>query len=154
MKTYQPNKSVIVRRWHLVDAKDQILGRLASRIAMKLMGKHKPVYAPHVDCGDHVVVVNAEGIKITGNSKPTQKIDFRHSGYPGGDTMTPYSEFLKSRPERAISLAVRGMLSKTRLRHRQLTRLKVYRGAFHPHGAQLASPGIRSSAGDTKRAEG
>jgi large subunit ribosomal protein L13 len=102
------------------------------------MGKGKRDYAPHVDCGDHVVIINAEGIRITGNNKPVQKFDFRHSGYPGGDTLTPYGEFLKSKPERAIHLAVSGMLNKNRLRSRQLARLKVYKGSAHPHGAQFA----------------
>lgn len=139
-KTFQPTTQSIARRWHLVDASDQILGRLATEVARKLMGKSKSVFAPHVDCGDHVVVVNAQGIRITGGNKPTQKIDFRHSGYPGGDTMTPYGEFLKSKPDRAISLAVSGMLSKTRLRSRQMARLKIYKGAAHPHGAQFAVP--------------
>jgi len=139
-KTYQPKKSEVARKWHLIDAHDQILGRLASAVARKIMGKGKITYAPHVDCGDFVVVVNAEGIKITGNSKPDQKIDFRHSGYPGGDTMTPYKTFLKENPERAIWLAVSGMISKTRLRKRQMGRLKVFRGTSHPHGVHFAQP--------------
>ena len=139
MKTYQPRQQSISRRWHLVDAKDKVLGRLATEIARVLMGKGKRDFAPHVDCGDFVVVVNAEGIRITGNNKPVQKIDFRHSGYPGGHTMTPYGEFLKSKPDRAIELAVSGMLSKTRLRSRQMARLKVYKGSTHPHGAHFAT---------------
>jgi large subunit ribosomal protein L13 len=138
MKTHQPKIETIVRRWHLVDAKDKVLGRLATEVARALMGKGKRDYAPHVDCGDHVVIINAEGIRITGNNKPVQKFDFRHSGYPGGDTLTPYGEFLKSKPERAIHLAVSGMLNKNRLRSRQLARLKVYKGSAHPHGAQFA----------------
>lgn len=138
-KTYQPTKFTVERRWHLVDANQQILGRVASSVSKKLTGKDKRVYAPHVDCGDFVVVVNAEGIRITGNNKPVQKIDFRHSGYPGGDTTTPYAEFLKQKPERAISLAVSGMLPKTKLRALQMARLKVYRGSTHPHGAQFAA---------------
>jgi large subunit ribosomal protein L13 len=137
-KTYQPTKFSVERRWHLIDANGQVLGRMASAISRKLAGKDKPVFTPHVDCGDFVVVVNAEAIKITGNNKPTQKIDFRHSGYPGGDTVTPYKEFLKKKPERAISLAVSGMLPKNKLRAIQMTRLKVYRGGTHPHGAQFA----------------
>lgn len=136
-KTYQPNSTTIVRRWHLLDAKGQTLGRMACEISKMLTGKSKRVYAPHVDCGDFVVVVNAEGIKITGDNKPVQKIDFRHSGYPGGHTITPYGEFLKKKPARAIELAVSGMLPKNRLRARQMTRLKVYKGDAHPHGAQF-----------------
>ncbi len=136
-KTYQPNQATVERRWHLVDAKNQVLGRLACDISKKLVGKTKIKFAPHVDCGDFVVVINAENIRITGNNKPVQKIDFRHSGYPGGDTITPYGEFLKKKPERAIELAVSGMLPKNKLRDRQMTRLKVYRGIAHPHGAQF-----------------
>jgi large subunit ribosomal protein L13 len=146
MKTYQPKKNSIVRRWHLVDAKDKVLGRLATEVARTLMGKGKPSFTPHVDCGDHVVIINAEGIRITGNNKPVQKIDFRHSGYPGGETITPYGEFLKSKPDRAIYLAVSGMLSKNRLRARQLARLKVYKGSTHPHGAQFAAKAKTESA--------
>lgn len=138
VKTYQPKKSTVERHWHLIDAKDQILGRLATNVSRKLLGKDKRTFAPHVDCGDFVVIVNAEAVKITGNNKPTQKIDFRHSGYPGGDTMTPYGEFMKKKPERAIELAISGMLPKTRLRSRHMARLKVYRGATHPHTAQFA----------------
>ncbi len=137
-KTYQPTRSSVDRQWHLVDAKDQILGRLAVEVSKKLSGKSKRTYTPHVDAGDFVVVVNAEGIKITGANKPVQKIDFRHSGYPGGHTITPYGEFLRKKPTRAIELAVSGMLPKTKLRDRQMTRLKVYKGATHPHGAQFA----------------
>jgi len=138
IKTYQPNKNSIDRKWHLVDAKDQVLGRLASSVAQKLIGKSKRIYAPHVDCGDYVVVINSKGIQIKGANKPQQKIDFRHSGYPGGDTMIPYGEFLKAKPDVAISLAVKGMLPKTKLRARYLKRLKVYRGSEHRHGANLA----------------
>jgi large subunit ribosomal protein L13 len=145
-KSFQPKRETLSRRWHLVDASNQVLGRLATEVARKLMGKDKSTFAPHVDCGDHVVIVNAQGIRITGGNKPTQKIDFRHSGYPGGDTVTPYGEFLKSKPDRAISLAVSGMLSKSRLRSRQMARLKVYKSATHPHGAQFAAPKAASAA--------
>jgi large subunit ribosomal protein L13 len=154
MKTHQPKAETLVRRWHLVDAKDKVLGRLATEVARTLMGKGKRDYAPHVDCGDHVVIINAEGIRITGNNKPVQKIDFRHSGYPGGETVTPYGEFLKSKPERAIHLAVSGMLSKNRLRDRQLARLKVYKGSTHPHGAQFAAPRAKSDAAAAPAAQG
>ena len=135
--TFQAKSSTIQRRWHLIDAQDQVLGRLASKIARHLSGKDKRVYTPHVDCGDFVVVINAQGIRITGNNKPVQKIDFRHSGYPGGDTITPYGEFLKKRPERAILLAVSGMLPKTKLRGKQIAKLRVYKGDTHPHKAQF-----------------
>lgn len=136
--TFQSKSSSVGRKWHLIDAKDQVLGRLATQIARHLSGKAKSTYSPHVDCGDYVVVVNAEGVKITGNNKPVQKIDFRHSGYPGGHTITPYGEFLKKKPTRAIELAVSGMLPKTRLRSRQMAKLRVYKGSNHPHGAQFA----------------
>lgn len=138
-KTYQPTQSSVERRWHLIDAKDQILGRLAVEISKKLSGKGKRIYTPHVDCGDFVVVLNAEGIRITGANKPVQKIDFRHSGFPGGHTITPYGEFLRKKPTRAIELAVSGMLSKNKLRSRQMARLKVYKGDSHPHGGQFAA---------------
>lgn len=138
--TFQPTTSSVGRKWHLVDAQGQILGRLASQIARHLTGKGKRVYAPHVDCGDYVVVINAEGIRITGNSKPVQKIDFRHSGYPGGHTITPYGEFLKKRPDRAILLAVSGMLPKTKLRRKQMAKLRVFKGSRHPHGAHFPTP--------------
>lgn len=136
-KTFQPTPSSVNRKWHLIDAKGQVLGRIASDISKKLVGKSKRTFAPHVDCGDFVVVINAEGVKITGNNKPTQKIDFRHSGYAGGMTITPYGEFLRKNPERAISLAVSGMLPKTRLRSRQMARLRVFRGTNHPHAAHF-----------------
>ena len=138
MKTYQPNHASVSRKWHLVDAKDQVLGRLASTVSRTIQGKGKPIFAPHVDCGDFVVVINASQVKIKGSNKPTQKIDFRHSGFPGGDTMTPYGEFLKKKPERAVYLAVSGMLPKTRLRSRQLKRLRVFRETKHPHAAHFA----------------
>lgn len=137
--TTQPINKTISRKWHLVDAKDQVLGRLASEVARRLMGKDKSLFTPHVDGGDYVVVINAQDIKITGANKPVQKIDFRHSGYPGGDTITPYAEFLKKKPERAIYLAVSGMVSKTRLRKLQMARLKIYKGTTHPHSANLAA---------------
>lgn len=136
-KTYQPNKKTVQRTWHLIDAKGQILGRLATEAASHLSGKRKISYAPHVDGGDYVVVINAEGIRITGNNKPTQKIDFRHSGYAGGYTITPYDTFLEKKPARAIELAISGMLPKTRLRKRQMARLHVFRGNAHPYGAQF-----------------
>ncbi len=137
MKTIHANKKTIKRTWCVIDAKDKILGRLASEIVYKLSGKGKSTYTAHFDCGDFVVVVNAENVKLTGNNKLDQKIDFRHSGYPGGDTMTPYREFMKSKPDRAISLAVSGMLPKNKLRALRMKRLKVYKGSEHPHTANL-----------------
>jgi len=139
MKTIsQQTPSSDLRQWHVFDASGKTLGRLATDVVRILTGKGKRQYTPHVDGGDFALIINAEGVRMTGNSKLTQKIDFRHSGYPGGDRMTPYSQFLKQNPERAISLAISGMLPKNRLRSRRLKRLKVYRTAVHPHGAQLA----------------
>jgi large subunit ribosomal protein L13 len=145
MKTYQSNNKTIKRRWHLIDAKDQVLGRLASNVSRMLMGKDKAAFTPHVDCGDHIIIINAQGVRITGNNKPTQKIDFRHSGYPGGDVMTPYSRLMEEKPDRAIRLAVSGMLPKTRLRSRYLSRLKIYKGAEHPHNSNL-QPAVAAAA--------
>ncbi len=151
-KTYNPTKKSISRNWHLIDAKGQILGRLATEAASYLSGKRKATFAPNVDGGDHVVVINAEGIRITGNNKPTQKIDFRHSGYPGGYTITPYGLFLEKKPTRAIELAVSGMLPKTRLRARQMTRLHVFRKDSHPFGAHFAAK--EAAANKEKQAVG
>ncbi len=144
MKTYHLKRNEVARKWHLIDAKNQVLGRLAVQVARLVTGKGKITYSPHVDCGDFVVILNAEGIRITGNNKPEQKIDFRHSGYPGGDTITPYGTFLKENPERAIWLAVSGMVPKTRLRSRQMARLRVFKGTQHPHGVQFAPPKPKS----------
>ena len=138
IKTIHLKNDPAARQWRLIDAKNQVLGRLATTITHALTGKGKRTYSPHVDHGDHVVVINAQGVRITGNSKPEQKIDFRHSGYPGGDTMTPYSTFLKEKPDRAVYLAVKGMIPKNRLRSRRLARLKIYKGSDHPHGSQFA----------------
>lgn len=140
MKTFQPTQSTVNRQWHLVDAKNQVLGRLASQVAHTIQGKGKTVYSPHVDCGDFVVIINAGHVKIKGNNKPVQKIDFRHSGFPGGYTMTPYGEFLKKHPERAVYLAISGMLPKNKIRPRQLKRLRVFRETTHPHGVHFSPP--------------
>jgi large subunit ribosomal protein L13 len=137
MKTIHANNKTITRSWQLIDAEGKVLGRLATDIARRLTGKGKIMYTPHVDCGDFVVVINAAKVVLTGNNKLDEKIDFRHSGYPGGDTMTPYREFMKDKPDRAISLAVSGMLPKNKLRALQIKRLKVYKGSTHPHGANL-----------------
>jgi large subunit ribosomal protein L13 len=146
MNTSQPNKTNISRRWHLIDAKGQIIGRLATQIVKILMGKDKRTYAPHVDGGDFVVVINSEEAVMTGDNKINEKIDFRHSGYPGGETMTPYREFLKKNPERAIVLAVKGMLPKNKLRPHQINRLKVYKGSVHPHSSQFVAKSKEQAA--------
>jgi large subunit ribosomal protein L13 len=137
--TYSPKPGDIERQWHIVDADDKVLGRLASQIAQVLRGKHKPIFAPNTDTGDFVIVVNAEKIVLTGN-KREKKIAYRHSGYPGGLKKTPYSELLDKKPERAIMLAVKGMLPHNKLGRKMLTKLKVYAGPQHPHAAQQPQP--------------
>ena len=134
-KTYSAKPGEIERQWYVVDADGETLGRLATRIADTLRGKRKPVYTPHVDTGDFVVVINCERIRVTGN-KLQEKIYSRHSGYPGGLRERTLAEQLQRRPEEVIRRAVRGMLPKNRLGRAQLTKLKVYRGAEHPHVAQ------------------
>lgn len=134
-KTYYPKPDEITREWVLIDANDQNLGRLATRIVAILLGKHKPNYTPGVDNGDYVVVVNAERIRVTGR-KLDQKMYYRHSGYPGGLREIPLREQLKRHPERVIRAAVWGMLPKNRYGRRLLKKLKVYVGPDHPHEAQ------------------
>jgi len=135
VRTYSPKPGEIERAWHVVDATDVVLGRLASQVATVLRGKHKAVFAPHVDTGDFVIVINASKVALTGD-KLTQKKAYRHSGYPGGLKATSYGELLAKRPEEVITKAVRGMLPKNRLARQQLKKLKVYAGPDHPHGAQ------------------
>lgn len=139
MRTYTPKPGEIERRWHVIDATDVVLGRLASQTAQLLRGKHKPVFAPHVDTGDFVIIVNADKVALTGN-KRDQKMAHRHSGYPGGLRSVGYSELLRTRPERVVEKAVRGMLPKNSLSRAQLSKLKVYAGPEHPHGAQQPVP--------------
>lgn len=139
MRTYSPRPTDIERAWYVVDAQDEVLGRLATRIAHVLRGKHKPMYAPHMDVGDHVVVINAGGVQLTG-SKGTQSLAYRHSGFPGGLKSVPFARLLDERPERLVERAVRGMLPKNSLGRRMLTKLKVYPGAEHPHAAQMPQP--------------
>ena len=134
-KTYTAKPGDFERQWYVVDADGETLGRLATRIADTLRGKRKPIYTPHVDTGDFVVVVNCERIRVTGN-KLQEKIYYRHSGYPGGLRERTLAEQLERRPEEVIRRAVRGMLPKNRLGRAQLTKLKVYRGTEHPHVAQ------------------
>ncbi|MFO7166627.1 MAG: 50S ribosomal protein L13 [Chloroflexota bacterium] len=135
MKTYAQKASEIQRDWYVVDATGQTLGRLATQIAVLLRGKHKPTFSPYIDGGDFVVVVNAEKVHLAGR-KPDQKTYIRHSNYPGGLKVTPYRRMLATHPDRIIRFAVKGMLPKTRLGRRQLTKLKVYAGPNHPHAAQ------------------
>ncbi len=134
-KTYTPRAADIERSWWVVDATDLPLGRLASEVAKVLRGKHKPTFAPHMDDGDYVIVVNAEKIGLTG-AKSAQKSYYRHSGYPGGLSETGFEEVLEKHPERIVERAVRGMLPKNRLGRTTFKKLKVYAGPDHPHGAQ------------------
>jgi large subunit ribosomal protein L13 len=135
MKTFMANAANVERKWYVVDAEGKTLGRLAAEVAKVLRGKHKPTFTPHVDTGDHVVVINADKIQLTGK-KLVQKTYFRHSGYVGGTTFTTAGKMLADKPERVIELAVKGMLPKNRLGRQMYTKLKVYRGAEHPHAAQ------------------
>jgi len=135
MKTYAPRPQDIERRWYVVDADGVVLGRLASEVASILRGKHKPIYAPHADTGDHVIVVNAKGVRLTG-SKQATKVAYRHSGYPGGLTETGYERLMAERPAYVVEKAIRGMLPKNRLGRAMGRKLQVYAGADHPHAAQ------------------
>jgi large subunit ribosomal protein L13 len=144
MKTYSAKPREIEQAWRLVDADGRTLGRLATEIADVLRGKHKPVYTPHVDTGDFVVVVNAEKVRVTGK-KLEQKIYYRHSGYPGGLRERTLAEQLERRPEEVIRRAVRGMLPKNKLAAAQLRKLKIYAGPEHPHAAQNPAPLKESS---------
>ena len=135
MKTAIPSPAGIERQWHLIDAEDAVLGRLASKAAMLLMGKHKPSYTPFLDTGDHVVVVNAAKVRLTGR-KEEQKIYRRHSGYPGGLTETSARKVRATRPQRMVEEAIQGMLPKTKLGKQMYRKLQVYAGPKHPHEAQ------------------
>lgn len=139
MRTYTPKAGDVEATWHVIDATDVVLGRLATQAAVLLRGKHKATFAPHVDSGDFVIVINAGKVALTGN-KRTSKLAYRHSGYPGGLRSTPIGELLDKRPERVIEQAVRGMLPKNSLGRAQLRKLKVYAGSEHPHTAQKPQP--------------
>jgi len=139
MKTYSVKAGEIERRWYVVDAEGQVLGRLATEVARVLRGKHKPIYTPHLDTGDFVVVVNAEKIRLTGNKADT-KTYFRHSGYMGGEKHIPFRSMLEKHPERILELAIKGMLPKNALGRQMRSKLKVYAGAEHPHQAQQPQP--------------
>lgn len=135
MRTYSPKASELSHDWFVIDATDVVLGRLASQAATLLRGKHKPTFATHMDNGDFVIIINAEKVALTG-SKLSQKMAYRHSGYPGGLTATSYAELLEKNPTRAIEKAIRGMLPKNSLGDQMLSKLKVYSGSEHPHAAQ------------------
>lgn len=139
MRTYSPKPGEVARTWHVIDAEDVVLGRLASHVATLLRGKHKPTFAPHVDTGDFVVIVNADKVVLTGN-KRDQAFAYRHSGYPGGLRKQSFGELLDTRPERLLEKVVRGMLPKNKLGRAQGKKLKVYAGPDHPHAAQQPKP--------------
>ncbi|MGI5127420.1 50S ribosomal protein L13 [Pseudonocardia sp. CA-107938] len=135
MSTYSPKPSEITRAWHVIDASDVVLGRLAVQAATLLRGKHKPTFAPHLDTGDFVVIVNAEKIAVSGN-KRDDKFVYRHSGYPGGLKKRTVGEMIEKHPDRLVEKAIKGMLPKNRLGRAQAKKLKVYAGPEHPHAAQ------------------
>jgi large subunit ribosomal protein L13 len=139
VRTFSPKASEVQRTWYVIDATDIVLGRLASQTARLLRGKHKPIYAPHVDTGDFVVIINADKVALTG-AKREQKMAYRHSGYPGGLRAVSYTELLASRPERAVEKAVKGMLPHNTLGRQMASKLKVYAGPNHPHQAQNPVP--------------
>ncbi len=139
MSTYTPKASEIERTWHVVDAEGLVLGRMATEVANLLRGKHKPTYSPHIDTGDHVIIINADKIVLTAN-KAERKNVYRHSGYPGGLKTKTYADLLADRPAEAVRSSVRGMIPKNRLGRQQINKLKVYAGPTHPHEAQQPQP--------------
>ena len=153
MKTYSPKAKDIKWEWWVVDAADKTLGRVASQVANLLMGKHKPTYAPHIDTGDYVVVINAAKVKVTGK-KEEQKIYYRHSGYPGGLKSPTFRELFNNHPTRVVEHAVKGMLPKNRLGRAMFRKLRVYPGSEHPHQAQTSGhpdePKLRAERGGNK----
>ncbi len=152
MPTYSPKTKDIERAWHVVDAEGLILGRMATEVARVLRGKHKPEFTPHLDTGDHVIIVNADKVVLTGN-KAADKQVYRHSGYPGGLHQTSYGHLLETQPAETVRRTVKGMLPKNRLGRQMLRKLKVYAGPAHPHEAQKPLPleiaGARSHIGDS-----
>ncbi len=150
-KTYSLSSKDVEVRWHIVDAADKPLGRVATEVVHLLRGKYRPTYTPHMDNGDFVIVVNAEKVRVTGN-KSQQKIYYRHSGYPGGLTETPFDRMLEKHPERIIQAAVKGMIPHNRLGRKILRHLKVYKGPDHPHEAQVnAHKGETAGKGKAKQ---
>ena len=139
MRTYSPKASEIQRSWFVIDAEGMVLGRLATEAARLLRGKHRPYFAPHLDTGDHVIIVNADKVVMTSN-KAESKFAYRHSGYPGGLRSTSYASLLENDPAELVTRAVRGMVPKNRLGRQQMTKLKVYAGPEHPHEAQAPQP--------------
>ena len=145
MRTYAPKVSEIERQWFVVDAEDLVLGRMATEVARVLRGKHKPTFAPYLDMGDHVIVVNASKVVLTANKAETKMVH-RHSGYPGGLSSQTYGDLLAKKPADAIRRSIKGMLPRNRLGAQMLTKLKVYAGPDHPHAAQLPTPLVLDGA--------
>jgi large subunit ribosomal protein L13 len=145
VRTYSPSATEIERAWYVVDAEGLTLGRMATEVARVLRGKHKPTFTPHLDTGDHVIIVNAEKVVLTSNKADTKRV-YRHSGYPGGIKSASYAELLDSKPEDAVRRTVRGMLPKNRLGRQMLRKLKVYAGPQHPHAAQRPEPLVLDDA--------
>ncbi|ACU40364.1 50S ribosomal protein L13 [Actinosynnema pretiosum subsp. pretiosum] len=139
MRTYSPKPGEVTRAWHVIDAQDLVLGRLATQAATLLRGKHKPTYAPHVDTGDFVIVINADKVALTGK-KREQAFAYRHSGHPGGLSKQSFGELLDTRADRLVEKAIKGMLPKNRLGRAMASKLKVYTGSEHPHAAQQPQP--------------
>jgi large subunit ribosomal protein L13 len=139
VRTYTPKPADVQRQWHVIDSTDGVLGRLASQVATLLRGKHKPIYAPHLDTGDFVIIINADKVALSGK-KLEQKKAYRHSGYPGGLRSVGYGELMKKNPERAVEKAIKGMLPKNSLGRKMASKVKVYAGPNHPHQAQQPVP--------------
>ncbi|MCW2860845.1 MAG: ribosomal protein [Actinoallomurus sp.] len=139
MRTYTPKPADVERQWHVIDATDVVLGRLASQVATLLRGKHKPIFAPHLDTGDFVIIINADKVALSGK-KLEQKKAYRHSGYPGGLRAMSYGDLMEKHPERAVEKAIKGMLPKNTLGRQMFSKLKVYTGPEHPHQAQQPVP--------------
>ena len=146
LKTYSTKASDIKREWHIVDASDKVLGRLATQIASLLMGKHKPIFCRHLDIGDFVVVINAERVRVTGN-KAKQKLYYRHSGYPGGFKSVSLERMMQTHPTRVIEHAVKGMLPNNRLEAKMMKRLRVYAGDTHPYQGQIKATSVKAEEG-------
>ena len=139
MRTFSTKPAEITRKWFVVDAEGMVLGRLATEVARVLRGKHNPYFAPHLDTGDHVIIINADKVILTSN-KAERKFAYRHSGYPGGLRTDPYTDLLATKPVFVVEKAIKGMLPKNRLGAAMYTKLKVYAGPTHPHGAQMPEP--------------
>jgi large subunit ribosomal protein L13 len=150
VRTYSPKAGEVTRAWHVIDAEDVVLGRLATQAATLLRGKHKPIYAPHVDTGDFVVIVNAEKVALTGNKRDTAFV-YRHSGFPGGLHKRSFGEMLDKQPERLLEKTIKGMLPHNRLGRQMAAKLKVYAGPEHPHAAQRPQPFVMADKSKVNR---